>query len=218
MRIGKEFFDRDTNEVAHSLIGKKLTRFINFYGNYYRLSGMIVETEAYRQIDDPASHAFKKRTERNKTMFGDSGHVYIYYIYGNHYCFNLVAKEKGKSNAGAVLIRAIQPLDGINLMKLLRRNNDILNLTSGPGKLTQAFKISMKHDNLSVIDKSNNFFYLEEDNEYKESINFKVKSTRRIGISKGVEKEWRYIMMILVESKNFSEYICNPFVSKNVKL
>ncbi|MDQ4073222.1 MAG: DNA-3-methyladenine glycosylase, partial [Thermoproteota archaeon] len=122
------------------------------------------------------------------------------------------------SNAGAVLIRAIQPTEGINLMKLLRKNNDILKLSSGPGKLTQAFKISMKHDNLSVIDKSNNFFYLEEDKKFKQSTIFKVKSTRRIGISKGVEKEWRYIMMNLVDSKNFSKYICNPFVSKNVKL
>jgi DNA-3-methyladenine glycosylase len=214
LRIGKEFFDRDTNEVAQSLIGKKLIRYIDFHGNYYKLSGMIVESEAYRQLDDPASHAYKKKTERNKAMFGDSGHVYIYRIYGNHYCFNLVAKDKDKSMAGAVLIRSIQPLEGISLMKLLRKNNNILKLTSGPGRLTQAFKISIKHNNLSVTDNSNEYLYVEEDNKIKQLISFKVKSMYRIGISKGIEKKWRYIMMNLVESKNFSGYICNPFVSK----
>ncbi len=83
-----------------------------------------METEAYGYSDDPASHAFKNITNRNKAMFGDIGKIYVYFIYGNHYCFNIVSKNN-ESKAGAVLIRSIQPLEGINLMRIFRKTDNI---------------------------------------------------------------------------------------------
>ncbi len=94
MKIRKDFFARDTHEVAYDLIGKKLVRYVDFLGKYYKLSGIIVETEAYGHGNDPASHAFRNPTNRNKAMFGAIGKTYVYFIYGNHYCFNIVAKNK----------------------------------------------------------------------------------------------------------------------------
>ena len=101
--LPKKFYQRDTVVVAKELLGKKLTRKI---GNY-EISGTIIETEAYRHKDDPASHAFRNITDRNKVMFGEVGISYVYFTYGMHYCFNVVAK-KMKVPAGAVLIRGIK--------------------------------------------------------------------------------------------------------------
>ena len=194
MKIQKEYFERDTHKVAYDLIGKKLVRYVDFMGKYYKLSGVIVETEAYGYNDDPASHAFKKKTDRNRIMYGDVGRVYVYFIYGNHYCFNIVAKNNGCA-AGAILIRSIQPIEGINLMRIFRRKDEIMELSSGPGKLTQAFKITKKHNDVDITDNNNNFLYLEEEEEEEEeerelydveNINykkFKVFETCRIGIS-----------------------------------
>lgn len=192
---------------------------MDFFGKYYKLSGIIVETEAYGCDNDPASHAFKKMTNRNKVMFGDVGKVYVYFIYGNHYCFNIVAKNND-CVAGAILIRSIQPLEGVNLMRIFRRTNNILNLTSGPGKLSQAFKISKNHNKVDITDSKNNFFYLEEGEIYnQENRNFngfKVLETSRIGISNALEKKWRFIMMNPKNRKTNSsdEYIPNLFLSK----
>ena len=114
--------------------------------------------------------------------------------------------------AGAILIRSIQPIEGVNLMRIFRRTENIMNLTSGPGKLTQAFKISKNHNGFDITD-NNNFFYLEDDNqENRNSNRFKVLETSRIGISSALEKKWRYIM--LNPNDSFNEYIPNPFVSK----
>ena len=147
--------------MACALVGKKLVRRVDFFGRCYTLSGTIVETEAYGSIDDPASHAFKRKTSRNETMFGNPGKVYVYFIYGNHYCFNIVAKNND-SAAGAILIRSIQPIEGINLMRIFRKTDNIFNLSSGPGKLTQAFKISKNHNGIDLTDNKNDFFYLED--------------------------------------------------------
>ena len=195
---------------------------MDFFGKYYKLSGIIVETEAYGCDNDPASHAFKKMTNRNKVMFGDVGKVYVYFIYGNHYCFNIVAKNNDCA-AGAILIRSIQPLEGMNLMRIFRRTNNILNLTSGPGKLSQAFKISKNHNKVDITDSKNNFFYLEErgggekyNQENRNFNGFKVLETSRIGISNALEKKWRFIMMNPTNRKTNSsdEYIPNLFLSK----
>ena len=118
----------DTKQVAKDLLGKILVRKI---GNKI-LSGVITETEAYKGKNDPASHASRKKTERNKIMFGEVGVAYVYFTYGMHYCFNVVAK-KNNDKAGAILIRAIQPQQGINHMKKNRKINNISNLTNGPG-------------------------------------------------------------------------------------
>ena len=177
-----------------------------------------METEAYGHVNDPASHAFRNLTNRNKAMFGAIGKTYIYFIYGNHYCFNIVAKNK-ESDAGAVLIRSIQPLEGINLMRIFRKTDNISGLTSGPGKLTQAFKINKNHNELDITDDNNDFFYLEDNQEGRNSKRFKVIETKRIGISSALEKKWRFIMFNAIKSKiDESEkdcYIPNPFLSKS---
>ena len=231
MKIQKEYFERDTHKVAYDLIGKKLVRYVDFMGKYYKLSGVIVETEAYGYNDDPASHAFKKKTDRNRIMYGDVGRVYVYFIYGNHYCFNIVAKNNGCA-AGAILIRSIQPIEGINLMRIFRRKDEIMELSSGPGKLTQAFKITKKHNDVDITDNNNNFLYLEEEEEEEEEVErelydveninykkFKVFETCRIGISVALEKKWRFIMMNPKKRKTNSDkldYIPNYFISKKV--
>ena len=95
---------------------------MDFFGKGYTLSGTIVETEAYGSIDDPAKSGKclqKRKTSRNETMFGSPGKVYVYFIYGNHYCFNIVAKNND-SAAGAILIRSDKPIEGINLMRIFR--------------------------------------------------------------------------------------------------
>jgi DNA-3-methyladenine glycosylase len=193
-------------------------------GKKYTLSGTIIETEAYGHTNDPASHAFKRKTNRNKAMFGDVGRTYIYYIYGNHYCFNIVAKDSS-CDAGAILIRAIQPFEGVNLMKIFRKTNNIRNLASGPGKLTQAFKISKRHNEIDITDNRNDFLYIQEEEEEdlyqkkKRTNKFKVLETSRIGITNGLDKKWRFVMLKSKENKEENsgdEVNHNSFISELV--
>ena len=146
--------------VAKELLGKKLTRKI---GNY-EISGTIIETEAYRHKDDPASHAFRNITDRNKVMFGEVGISYVYFTYGMHYCFNVVAK-KMKVPAGAVLIRGIIPEKGIKKMQENRNIKNLKNLTNGPAKLTQALEITKEHYGIDLTKKTE--IYIEEGLEVK---------------------------------------------------
>ena len=199
-------------------------RKVDFFGKRYTLSGIIVEAEAYGGTNDPASHAFRKKTNRNETMFGIPGKVYVYFIYGNHYCFNIVAKNN-ESVAGAILIRSIQPIEGINLMRIFRNTNNIFDLTSGPGKLTQAFKISKNHNGIDMADNKNDFLYLENtkpDSKNNNNIHrFKVLETSRIGITNALEKKWRFIMMNPKSRKtggSQEEYAPNLFLSRKVKV
>ena len=181
-------------------------------GNYFKISGIITETEAYGYTDDPASHAYRKLTPRNASMFGEAGRLYIYFIYGNHHCLNIVARSQNQL-AGAVLIRSIEPFEGINLMKLFRRTENIYNLTTGPGRLTQAFKITIKHNNLDVTDhRINNYFYVEENEIVSQITRFKVSQTIRIGISTGIEKKWRFTM--LRQDLNSLQYQPSKFLSR----
>ncbi len=203
--------------MAYALIGKKLVRRVDFFGRCYTLSGIIVETEAYGSTNDPASHAFKRKTSRNEIMFGNPGKVYVYFIYGNHHCLNIVAKNND-SVAGAILVRSIQPTEGINLMRIFRKTDNIFNLTSGPGKLTQAFKISKNHNGIDMTDNKNDFFYLESTQTDNNNINrFKVLETSRIGITSALEKKWRFIMMNPKKRKiegTQEEYTPNLFLSR----
>jgi DNA-3-methyladenine glycosylase len=166
--------------VAKNLLGKKLVRKI---GNY-EMSGIIIETEAYRHKDDPASHAFTKITNRNKVMFGNVGIAYVYFTYGMHYCFNVVAKNS-KTQAGAVLIRGINPDKGIARMQRNRNVEKIKELANGPAKLTQSLEITKEHYGLDLTKKSK--IYITEGIEVEKII----KSTR-IGIRKGKEKLWNF--------------------------
>jgi len=134
--LGRSFYERDTRIVAFELIGKILM--LNREGA--ELRGKVVETEAYLGSEDPASHAFRGPTPRAKVMFGAAGVSYVYFTYGFHYCLNVVTERPGK--AGAVLIRALEPLSGIEEMKRRRQVADLHGLTNGPGKLTQAFGIT----------------------------------------------------------------------------
>ncbi len=137
-KLNQKFFRQKTERVARDLLGKILVRHVG----KKTLAGMIVETEAYIGPHDLASHASCGRTERTSTMFRDAGHWYVYMVYGFYYCLNIVTEEK--EYPAAVLIRALEPLEGIERMKKYRRTDDIKNLTSGPGKLAQALKINKK--------------------------------------------------------------------------
>ena len=178
--LPKKFYQRDTVIVAKELLGKKLTRKI---GNY-EMSGTIIETEAYRHKDDPASHAFRNITDRNKVMFGEVGIAYVYFTYGMHYCFNVVAK-KMKTSAGAVLIRGIVPEKGIKKMQENRNIENLKNLTNGPGKLTQALEITKEHYGIDLTKKIE--LCIEEGLEIK-----KIKKSTRIGIKDGKEMLWNF--------------------------
>lgn len=130
--LTRDFYVRDTVRVARELLGTRLVR----VKGRSRMVGRIVEVEAYRGSDDPASHAFRGLTPRNEPMFGEPGHAYIYFTYGNHYCLNVTAKKSG--TPGAVLIRALAPLRGLETMRQLRPAVSDIELTNGPGKLTKA--------------------------------------------------------------------------------
>ena len=180
MLLKRKFYERETVIVAKQLLGKKVTRRIGMKD----LSGIITETEAYRGSDDPASHAAVKMTNRNKLMFGEVGISYIYFTYGMYFMFNIVAKSK-KQNAGAVLIRGIYPKKGIAVMKKNRRVDNLKKLTDGPGKLTQAMGITMKHYGDDLTKKPG--LYISDGIKIKKTI-----QKSRIGISKGLDKYWNF--------------------------
>jgi len=130
-----DFYARDTLIVARELLGQRLVRVISGV----RLSGYIVEVEAYKGADDLASHAARGKTLRNAAMFGPPGHAYVYFTYGMHYCLNVVTEPEGIP--AAVLIRAIAPIEGIDVMRQNRFGQPDENLTNGPAKLCQALRI-----------------------------------------------------------------------------
>jgi DNA-3-methyladenine glycosylase len=134
------FYDRDPVTVAQELLGQLLVR--EFGGRV--LAGRIVETEAYLAIDDPASHAYGGRTVRNATMFGRPGRAYVYLSYGLHHCVNVVTEKEGV--ASAVLLRAVEPLVGMDIMQTRRGIEVPTRLARGPGNLCQAFAIDRQLD------------------------------------------------------------------------
>jgi DNA-3-methyladenine glycosylase len=201
--LAREFFEREANLVAMEMIGKRLVRILRKGNTILKLAGTIVETEAYGYKNDKASHAFNGITKRNKVMFERGGLTYVYFTYGNHYCFNITA-HLNATDAGAILIRSIEPIVGIEKMKKNRNKTDILNLTSGPGNLTQAICIDTKDNGLDVTDINNDIII---ENSFLSDI---VLSTKRIGIAKDKDKYWRFVDAI----KNGSNIILNRYVSK----
>ena len=178
--LPREFYSKDTVSVAKKLLGKKIVRKIG----KNEISGIITETEAYRHKDDPASHAFSRITDRNKIMFGEIGSAYVYFTYGMYFCFNIVAKTP-KTAAGAVLIRAIEPLKGIEIMQKNRGNVNLKNLTNGPAKLAQALDITKEHYGIDLTKKSE--IYISQGIDVK-----KISASPRIGITKAVDKLWNF--------------------------
>ncbi len=182
--LPREFYSKDTVTVAKNLLGKRIIRKIG----RYEISGIITETEAYRHKDDPASHAYRKITERNKVMFEDVGIAYVYFTYGMHFCFNVVAKSP-RIKAGAVLIRAIEPEKGIKIMQKNRGDVNLKNLTNGPAKLAQALAITKEHYGIDLTKKSK--LYISEGVKPE-----KINTSPRIGIKDATDKLWNFKIKI----------------------
>ena len=184
-RLHRRFFDRSVHQVAPDLIGATLL----FDG----VGGLIVEVEAYHHTD-PAAHSFNGQTPRNAVMFGPPGVAYVYRSYGIHWCVNVVCEAAG--SASAVLIRAIEPLEGLAKMRRRRGLKDERLLCAGPGRLCEALGISIAHNGLA-LDKPP--FKLIEREETPD-----VLAGVRIGITKAADLPWRYGL-------KGSRYLSKPF-------
>ena len=158
--LDRAFYARDPRRVARELLGKVLVR------QTPRLTARIVEVEAYLGEKDPASHSFAGKTARNAVLFGPPGYAYIYFIYGNYYCLNVSCEPDGR--AGGVLFRAVEPLTGIAEMSQARNieihsPKDLPKLTSGPGRLSQAFGITRTRDNGADLTSRTSSLWIAED-------------------------------------------------------
>jgi DNA-3-methyladenine glycosylase len=181
--LGRTFYERDTCEVAKSLLGKIFARNLILPGGNIRLAGYIVETEAYGYRDDPASHAFSGNRPRNSIMFGEVGRLYVYFVYGKHFCANVTAR-KNDTEAGAVLIRCILPLAGQDTMSKMRKYSKYL--TIGPGRVTEAMAITLAHNGLDVTQETS-LISIHQGLEISDFM-----TSTRIGISKATDRPWRY--------------------------
>lgn len=173
--LPRVFFHRPVPDVARDLIGATLL--VDGVG------GTVVETEAYAR-DDPASHSFGGRTMRNASMFGPAGHAYVYRSYGIHWCLNVVCDAEAPG--GAVLIRALEPTAGVELMRKRRSMSDLRRLCSGPGRLCQALGVTGTFDGLPLDTPP---FAFESRSEPP-----RIAEGRRIGITRGVETPWRFAL------------------------
>ena len=184
MKLNREFYRQSALIVARELIGKKLI----CNTEEGTTGGIIIETEAYMGANDAASHSYQnRRTKRTEAMFSDGGHAYIYLIYGMYLCFNVSANLIDVPEA--VLIRALEPTDGIEIMQRHRNKKALKDLCSGPGKLTQAMGISMAHYN---IDLCGDELYIETTGLTPE-----IESTKRINIDYAGEAAnypWRFVL------------------------
>jgi DNA-3-methyladenine glycosylase len=195
-KLGRTFYRKDLLYVAQNLLGKIL---VKVDGKNF-LSGKIVEVEAYHGDFDKAAHSYGGITKRTEIMFEVGGYLYVYFTYGAHHCCNVVTGEKGQGTA--VLIRAVEPLTGINKMiknrfgRKLRNEKEMFNLTSGPGKTCSAFAINRNHSGLDLT--GNKIFILESEKIKTNEIGI----SKRIGITKSVILPWRFFI------KN------NPYLSR----
>jgi DNA-3-methyladenine glycosylase len=197
--LKRSFFNRDPRIVSQHLLGKLLVR----KKGAATLAGRIVEVEAYLGADDAAAHAAAGRTARNDVLFGPPGHAYVYFIYGVHYCLNISCLPEG--DAGCVLIRALEPVEGVEAMAEARgltidltSTRSVRAIASGPGKLCQAFEITRARDNgKDMLSPRSDLIVADDGFRVK-----KVTITKRIGITKSAEMYLRY----LIDG--------NPFVSR----
>jgi DNA-3-methyladenine glycosylase len=195
-KLKREFYTRNLLLVARELLGKILVK----KSGGKILSGKIVEVEAYHGDFDQASHAFKGKTKRNEVMFNEGGFLYVYFTYGAHFCANVVVGKKEKGIA--VLIRAIEPVQGIEIMvqnrfgRKLENDKEKYNLTYGPGKLCKALGINKLHNGIDLT--GNEIFILDQPKLRSKEIGV----SKRIGITRAVDLQWRFFIK------------GNPFVSR----
>ena len=191
MKLGREFYQRDGLTVARELIGKKLvTNLPEGLTN-----GIIVETEAYMGALDAAAHSYRGKTERTKIFYGVGGFVYVYLIYGMHICTNVVANAENVPEA--VLIRALEPIDGVELMRTRRGKKNLRELCSGPGKLSKALGITK---NFYGADLCGDEIFIEDGE------NLRVETTKRINVDyagAAANFLWRFVA---ADSKFLSAY------------
>jgi DNA-3-methyladenine glycosylase len=195
-KLPRSFYTRPTLRVAQDLLGKILVR----KSGKHILSGRIFEVEAYLGAKDPASHTYRGKTKRNEVMYRQGGHLYVYFTYGMHFCANVVTGKEGVGEA--VLIRAVEPLEGIETMKKNRgltadkgderekrektNKGDERELTNGPAKLCQAFGIGREQNGTDLLGDE---IYLIKGKPIPKS---DIVTSTRIGITSGKEKKWRF--------------------------
>ncbi len=206
--LPRSFYDRDPVTVARELLGKLLIR----REGRHLLAGRIVEDEAYLGAEDPAAHAYSGRTPRNAVLFGPPGHAYVYFIYGNHYCLNVSCMLEG--NGGGVLLRAMEPVAGVEAMVEARgldiptlspkggarmgrphltsslRPSQLRLISSGPGRMSQALGITRERDNAKDLTSYRSDLWFADDG-YKPE---RIAVTPRIGITKAVEEPLRFVV------------------------
>jgi DNA-3-methyladenine glycosylase len=175
--LDRSFYQRPTVEVARALLGKIVS--------HGETSGRIVETEAYLGVGDHAAHSARGPTPRNRVIFGPPGHAYVYFIYGMYECLNIVAEPA--EVAGCVLIRALEPIDGIPLMRRRRPEaHSTEDLANGPGKLTRALRIKLRHNGVDVT--RGPLLVSAPDAEEP----FEIAVSKRIGITKSADLPLRF--------------------------
>jgi DNA-3-methyladenine glycosylase len=181
-KLPAKFYNRPTIEVAIDLLGCRLVSNVDGV----KTGGIIVETEAYIGEDDPACHAFRGPTKRNRIMYGPPGYLYVYFTYGNHFMANIVTEKKGFP--AAVLLRGLEPLHNIDTMYRRRATDDITNISSGPGKLTKALGLTTEHNG---ADLRGNAVLVTGPSDNKD----RIMTSPRIGIGQGgSDKLWRFFL------------------------
>lgn len=181
-RLPRAFFARASTVVAPDLLGRILARRL---ADGTRLAVRLVEVEAYHE-DDPASHSFRGPTPRNAVMFGPAGCLYVYFSYGVHWCANVVTGSEGLGSA--VLLRAGEPLEGLDAMAANRGVEDVRRLCAGPGRLTQALAITGADDGTDVVRGGSISVH-----EGVAVPRRRIDRTTRVGIRVGVDARWRYL-------------------------
>jgi DNA-3-methyladenine glycosylase len=187
-KLKKSFYQRELLTVAKDLLGKILVKSVG----KEILAGKIVEVEAYHGDFDKAAHSYNGITKRNEIMFEPGGYLYVYFTYGAHHCCNVVTGKKGQGTA--VLIRAVEPVIGLTRMiknrfgRKLNNDKEIFNLTSGPGKVCQAFGIDRSNSGTDLT--GNEIFILEGEKIRSKDIGI----SKRVGITRSVDLPWRFFI------------------------
>jgi DNA-3-methyladenine glycosylase len=182
-RLRRAFFARPSTEVAPELLGRILVR---IDPERRRVAARIVEVEAYEE-GDPASHSYRGRTARTEVMFGRAGHLYVYFTYGMHHCMNVVTGRPGEGSA--VLLRAAEPIDGLDEMAIRRGTVEPRRLCAGPGRFTEAFGITREHDGVDLVrDPDLGLF------EGRPVPTEEIARSTRVGVNVGVERPWRWFV------------------------